>query len=266
MGGRRDAALAGAARDSTRSGVTEAKPSFRTRAADWDRFYDGRDAEAHRVRSRLDAAVELIGPGPGDVLDVGVGSGRLLATLAEHGWSGHGVDPEPAMLDLARTRVPEGAERLRVGRAEELPFPPASFDVVALLGVLEYTRLDAALAEAARVLRSGGRAVIGVHGCPAPATVWREAIVLPLARRLGRRARRRRAVRLDEARRSLAAAGLTVERIVPVGAQLVPDPLDRLAPRLAYRAGRWAERSPRLRRVFATQRLLVARKLGPEAG
>jgi SAM-dependent methyltransferase len=165
------------------------------------------------------------------------------------------------MLALARTRVPEGAERLHVGRAEKLPFPPASFDVVALLGVLEYTRLDAALAEAARVLRAGGRAVIGVHSCPAPATVWRERIVLPFARRVGRRAPRQRAVRLDEARRSLAGAGLTVERVVPVGAQLVPDPLDRLAPQLAYRAGRWAERSPRLRRVFATQRLLVARKL-----
>jgi ubiquinone/menaquinone biosynthesis C-methylase UbiE len=239
--------------------VAEAE-RFRASAADWDRFYDGRDADAHRVRSRLDAAVELIGPGPGDVLDIGMGSGRLLAALADHGWRAHGVDPEPAMLDLARARIPEGAERLRIGRAEELPFPPASFDVVALLGVLEYTRLDAAVAEAARVLQAGGRAVIGLHGCPAPATVWREAIVLPLARRVGRAAPRRRAVRLDDARRSLARAGLTVERVVPVGAQLVPDPLDRLAPRLAYRAARRAERSPRLRRVFATQRLLVARK------
>jgi ubiquinone/menaquinone biosynthesis C-methylase UbiE len=240
--------------------VAEAEPRFRASAADWDRLYDGRDAEAHRVRSRLDAAVELIGPGPGDVLDIGVGSGRLLAVLAELGWTAHGVDPDPAMLELARTRVPHGAARLLVGRAEELPFPPASFGVVALLGVLEYTQLDAALAEAARVLRAGGRAVIGLHTCPAPATVWRETIVLPLARRVRRAGPRRRAVRLDDARRSLAQAGLTVERVVPVGAQLVPDPFDRLAPRLAYRAARWAERSPRLRRVFATQRLLVARK------
>lgn len=240
--------------------MAEAEPRFRASAADWDRFYEGRDSDAHRVRSRLDAAVGLVGPGPGDVLDIGVGSGRLLEVLAEHGWSAHGVDPDPAMLDLARTRAPEGAERLRVGHAEELPFPPASFDVVALLGVLEYTRLDAALAEAARVLRAGGRAVIGLHSCPAPATVWRETIALPLARRVGRGGPRRRAVGLDEARRSLAGAGLTVERVVPVGAQLVPDPFDRLAPRLAYRAARWAERSPRLRRVFATQRLLIATK------
>lgn len=43
-------------------------------------------------------------------------------------------------------------------------------------------------------------------------------------------------------------------------ARRVKSRLDPFAPRLAYRAARRAERSPRLRRVFATQRLVVARK------
>ncbi|MDX6511525.1 MAG: hypothetical protein QOE36_1029, partial [Gaiellaceae bacterium] len=67
-------------------------------------------------------------------------------------------------------------------------------------------------------------------------------------------------VALDDLLRGLTCAGLTIERIAPVGAEVLLDPLNRFAPALAYRLASAAERSERLRRMLATQRLVVARK------
>jgi SAM-dependent methyltransferase len=241
---------------------------FETDADAWDRSYNEQSPDAHRIQSRLDAALSLIGSGPGQVLDVGAGSGRLLTALDNRGWTVHGVDPVPRMVELARTRIPDAADRLLVGNAEKLPYADETFDVVAIIGVLEYTRADVALAELGRVLRASGKAVIGLYGCRAPATVWQRRVVLPLARRvkevlpLGRPlpSATHRPVSLEDAIDLLHQAGLIVEAIVRVGAQVIPDPFDRLAPALAYRVARRVERSPRLRRAFATQRLIVARK------
>jgi SAM-dependent methyltransferase len=62
------------------------------------------------------------------VLDVGCGTGRLAAALAEREsckvW---GVDPSAEMLEVARARVPEGAG-LKQGVAEELPFKDGWFE------------------------------------------------------------------------------------------------------------------------------------------
>jgi SAM-dependent methyltransferase len=247
--------------------MTTAERQFDLTATAWDNIYEGRDPWAHRVTSRLDAAVELVGPGPGTVLDVGAGSGRLLEALADRGWTVYGIDPVPQMVELARARLPAASKRLVVGRAEELPFEDGAFDVATVVGVLEYAAVDGALAELARVLRPGGRALIGLHTCMAPTTIWHLAVMLPVARRVkrfvpfGRRVPfTAKAVGVAEAIRGLTGAGLIVEHVVPVGAELLPDPLDRFAPGLAYRAGRRAERSQRLKRVFATQRLIVARK------
>ena len=87
-------------------------------AESWDRRYDGRDADAHRARSRLDATVRILGPGPGDLLDVGAGGGRLIEALRGSWWTCHAVEPVERLVDLAAHRVPEAAARLAVARAE----------------------------------------------------------------------------------------------------------------------------------------------------
>lgn len=197
------------------------------------------------------------------MLDVGAGAGRLLAALAARGWTGSGVDPSAPLIEEARERLPEAGARLLVARAEELPFPDGSFDLVIVIAVLEYTDLDQAVGELVRVLRPGGRVVVGLWGCRAPATVWHQQVMLPLARRVKRRpigSLQRHPLSLERATAALTTAGLVVEGAEPAGAMIFPDPLDRLAPRLAYRAARRAERSRLLTRLFATQRLVVARK------
>jgi len=87
------------------------------------------------------------------VLDIGCGTGRFLAQLAEiaKGW---GVDASPEMLEVARTRA--GSAGLKLGRAEELPFKDGWFERATMWLVAHLVDRPRAFAEAARVLEPGG--------------------------------------------------------------------------------------------------------------
>lgn len=100
-------------------------------------------------------------------LDAGCGDGALVCVVAAHGAVATGVDPDPAMLAAARSRTAEaGLEATSLaGQVERLPFPDSSFDVVASVTVLCFVGDAAgALREMARVLRPGGRLVLGELG------------------------------------------------------------------------------------------------------
>jgi SAM-dependent methyltransferase len=77
-----------------------------------------------------------------------------------------GLDASEPLLDVARARTPDG--EFRVGEIQELPYADASFDVVTATNAIQYA-VDpaAAVAELARVTRSGGRVGIGIWGDPA---------------------------------------------------------------------------------------------------
>lgn len=238
------------------------------RAEDWDAAYDQRSERAHWWQTRLERALELVGTGRGALLEVGPGPGRLLAELARRGWTVSAVDISPAMADMARARVPAAAERISVGRAEALPFEDSSFDAVVAIGILQYTDRKQTVAEIMRVLRPGGRAVIGFQTRSSPALVWRRIVLLPLIGTIKRVVPFGRAVPPERqkplsgaaARALLADAGFEVGREVSLGCAVLPDPLDRLAPRLGYALARRAERSARLRRALGTQRLFLVRR------
>jgi SAM-dependent methyltransferase len=99
---------------------------------------------------------------------VGCGPAFLASELGhEVGPSGRivGIDESPEMLEAARARVArEGlADRVEVrqGDAGRLDFPAASFDFVTVAQVYLYVSdVEGALAEAARVLRPGGRLAV----------------------------------------------------------------------------------------------------------
>ena len=114
------------------------------------------------------AVLELLDPQSGeDVLDVGSGPGYLaweIAQLVGSRGSVDGVDPSESMLSIAARRSAgehAGTLRFGVGEALALPFPDGSFDAVTATQVYEYVPdMSAALAEARRVLRPGGRLLI----------------------------------------------------------------------------------------------------------
>ena len=134
--------------------------------------------------------------------------------------------------------------------------------------MLDYTDVRAALLELARVVRTGGRVVLGFSNRASPTHTWRRAVVHPIARGLKRRWRFGDRVPLRRARppspaqihELLASNGLRVELIETVGAEVFPDPLDRLLPGQAYRAAGAAARRPGLRRIFGSDRLVLARR------
>jgi len=101
----------------------------------------------------------------GEVLDVGVGTGRSLPFYSPS-LRLTGLDISPEMIDRARRRaaILGRAVDLRVGDAQALPFEDDSFDTVmfslALCSIPDDRR---AIAEARRVLRPGGRVALLEH-------------------------------------------------------------------------------------------------------
>ena len=91
----------------------------------------------------------------------------LTCVLAGYGAGAPGLDPDPAMLAGARSRAAKDGLHVafQQGRVEDLPFPDASFDVVVAVTVLCFVADAAgAIREMTRVLRPGGRLVIGELG------------------------------------------------------------------------------------------------------
>ena len=119
----------------------------------------------HRWRERAAARAELK---PGDsALDVCCGTGDLALELSRHvspGGNVVGCDFSEPMLDLAREKAAgRGAEGVRFEWADalRLPYDGERFDAVTVgFGVRNLADLDRGLAEMARVLKPGGRAVI----------------------------------------------------------------------------------------------------------
>ncbi|HET7045851.1 MAG TPA: methyltransferase domain-containing protein [Gaiellaceae bacterium] len=131
-------------------------PDFGAAALSYDRLRPADD----NWRELLEALVEEGDLRGRRVLDVGCGTGSVLAALVErHAARAWGVDPSPEMLEVARRRLPRGTA-VRVGRAEELPFRDGWFDGALMRLVLHLVDRPAALAELRRVLRDDGSLVI----------------------------------------------------------------------------------------------------------
>ena len=130
----------------------------------YDRWAKVYDHDANPLPALEEAHVrEALGDvGGRDVLDLGCGTGRHAAWLAEAGARVTAVDFSAGMLEKARERVPAGDVRfISHDLHDPLPFGDASFDAVVSGLVLEHLRdLDVFFAEAHRVLRPAGRAVV----------------------------------------------------------------------------------------------------------
>lgn len=93
------------------------------------------------------------------LLDVGCGGGFLAEEFARDGFFVTGIDPADRSIEAAQKHAAENNLKIeyRVGKGEALPFPDASFDIVACCDVLEHVDdPGVVISEVARTLKPGG--------------------------------------------------------------------------------------------------------------
>jgi ubiquinone/menaquinone biosynthesis C-methylase UbiE len=127
-----------------------------------------REIEERRYRSHyhlLDLFSSLQGS-KGRVLEVGCGIGVDSIQLAKCGFEVTAVDLTDSALKVAKEFAAARDVKIdfRLGTAEGLDFPSASFDAVYSFGVLHHTPdIEQSVAEVHRVLRPGGRAYVMLY-------------------------------------------------------------------------------------------------------
>lgn len=185
---------------------TKSQEFFDSAAGQWDKLRGemfGRGLHLQALPALLDETWT--------VGDLGCGTGQLAAAIAPFVAKVIAVDRSAEMLQTARRRVREipGVE-VRRGQLEALPIDDGALDVATLVLVLHHVPDPAAaLAEAARVLRPGGRLLI-VDMLPHDRDEYRQQmghVWLGFAD--------------DQLRRLLSAAGFEKVRIVPM--PVMPD-------------------------------------------
>jgi SAM-dependent methyltransferase len=128
--------------------------------AEW---YERTFATGESANGPREAALRLLGPGSGRLLDVGCGTGTHTAAFTKRGWRAVGVDLSADQLRLARARGVDGLQ----ADAADLPFGPEEFDaVVSIWTHTDVEDFSLLLREVVRVLRLGGPFVyVGAHPC-----------------------------------------------------------------------------------------------------
>jgi ubiquinone/menaquinone biosynthesis C-methylase UbiE len=164
----------------------------------------------HADPTRLEEVLELADPQPEELaLDVATGTGNTALALAPHVRRVVGLDLTPEMLAeagrLAAQRGLTNAAWVR-GDACRLPFAGGAFDLYTVRAAPHHFHdLDAALDEAFRVLRPGGRACVVDCSPPEAARDHLHAV------ETGRDPSHVRSQTLEEWRARLGRAGLVVE-------------------------------------------------------
>jgi ubiquinone/menaquinone biosynthesis C-methylase UbiE/DNA-binding transcriptional ArsR family regulator len=207
------------------SRAAAAQNYFRRHAAEWDRIRRLHVADA-AVESAIRTA--LADKPIRSLLDLGTRTGRMLELFGADIERGLGLDLSLDMLALARARLDRAGLKhcsVRHGDIYDLALPRDSFDVVIIHQVLHFLDDSArAIAEAARVLRPGGRLLV-VDFAPHDLEFLREE-----------HAHRRLGFSAETVTGWLEAAGLDVLR----QETLPPGPQGKIAVSL------WLARDPRI--------------------
>jgi ubiquinone/menaquinone biosynthesis C-methylase UbiE len=153
------------------------RKQFDAIAGDWDTMRDPTHLAPYEV------ALAAVDPAPARALDLGTGTGQGAFAIARRfpGTEVVGVDLADAMLAEARHKTPAelaGRVAFENGDASSLPFPDASFDLVAHANMIPF------FDELTRVLAPGGQAVFAFSlGSGTPIYVPPERLRQELARR-----------------------------------------------------------------------------------
>lgn len=149
--------------------MTEAETSDLS-GLDPESYRRWRASEIGAITERLEQRLilEMLGDAAGcKILDIGCGDGALACDLTRRGAFVTGIDTSASMIESARERAKANDADIdfHLADAAELPFPDEQFDAATAITILCFVK-DArpVFGEIARVLRPGGRFVIGELG------------------------------------------------------------------------------------------------------
>jgi len=134
-------------------------------------FFDSVAGSYHEIARPGGGAEGLVSAmvlalGPSTVVDIGCGEGEVALRLARLGHRVPAVDSSRAMIAALKKRLAREGDagsrvEAHVGDTERLPLADGVADVVLMSQILHHApRPEAALAEAARVAKPGGRVVV----------------------------------------------------------------------------------------------------------
>jgi ubiquinone/menaquinone biosynthesis C-methylase UbiE len=159
-------------------------------AADYWRANEGARPEARFFRSRLQLVNNILASYPGgDLLDAGCGPGIMVRALLDS----RPHDFRITVLDQSRAMVEYCVKRARdigdiyptVGQLEAMPFADVTFDVILVMGALEYTDARLAIHEISRVTRPGGLVIVTMLNPLSPYRLTEWFLFWPLLRLVG---------------------------------------------------------------------------------
>jgi SAM-dependent methyltransferase len=191
-------------------------------------------------------------PPPGRVLDVGCGTGVLVARLAALGYEVVGLDPSRGMLDVMKKRAPEVAAVQ--GSGAEMPFEEGEFDLSLSIATMHHIAdpdaVRRALGEMVRVVKTGGRVLVWDHNPRNPYWPY-------LMKRVPQDRGDERLIGIEELLAGLESGGAKPLLVEQLG--FVPDFTPRRLLRAAATLERAAERTPVLRHRCAHNVVLAVK-------
>jgi ubiquinone/menaquinone biosynthesis C-methylase UbiE len=159
-------------------------------AVGYARANQGSRPGARFFKSRLQLVKNILASCPGgNLLDAGCGPGVMVHALLEsrpHDFRITVLDQSPAMVEycVAWTRD-IGEIYPTVGRLEAVPYADAIFDVILVMGALEYTDIRLAIREISRVTRPGGLVIVTMLNPLSPYRLTEWLLLWPLKRLVG---------------------------------------------------------------------------------
>lgn len=150
--------------------MTDYPKIYKEQAALYDAMVDAEDADGAVMQALREIAPALE---KAEVVEVGVGTGRITKQLVTAGAFVRGIEIEPAMLTIAQghlVRLGADASALTLGSLDSLPWPDASADLGVAGWVFGHQRsfepdrwratVSRGVAELERVVRPGGKVVL----------------------------------------------------------------------------------------------------------
>jgi ubiquinone/menaquinone biosynthesis C-methylase UbiE len=154
---------------------------FNRRAAAYDQEYQDETPGGYALRIRRRKVMDLFDQPASRVLDVGCGPGVMAEEILNRGCGFWGVDPSAKMIEIARSRFPEGDRvHFTLGDALRLDQPSGFFDAVLCMGVIDSLKDPRrGIREMLRVLRPGGTLILTVTNLQSPYAWWKNYVFYP---------------------------------------------------------------------------------------